>query len=131
MNLLLTTHRTRTDFTLDELVAVTADLLRETPFAQTRWKVTPVPDPYRTYTGTGNSFTVELTGAANGTHVLGNTDLMSAALGTGVRRDISSDPDLEVLMDAYGYTTPEPATLAFVAIGLASVVAARRRRRAA
>jgi hypothetical protein len=94
-------------------------------------KVTPVPDPYRTYTGTGNSFTVELTGAANGTHVLGNTDLMSAALGTGVRRDISSDPDLEVLMDAYGYTTPEPATLAFVAIGLASVVAARRRRRAA
>ena len=55
MNLLLTTHRTRTDFTLDELVAVTADLLRETPFAQTRWKVTAVPDPrtIRYYLSTG------------------------------------------------------------------------------
>ncbi|MEI7902283.1 MAG: MerR family transcriptional regulator [bacterium] len=55
MTLLLTTYRTRTDFTLDELVAVTGDLLRETPLAQTRWKVTPVPDPrtIRYYLATG------------------------------------------------------------------------------
>ena len=92
-------------------------------------KVTPVPDPYRTYTGT--DFTVELTGAADGTHIPDATpDLMNVGLAEGVRKDISSDPDLKVLMDAYGYTTPEPATLAFVAIGLASVVAARRRRAA-
>ena len=55
MTLLLTTYRSRTDFTLDELVAVTADLLRETALAQTRWKVAPVPDPrtVRYYLATG------------------------------------------------------------------------------
>jgi len=55
MTLLISTYRTRTDFTLDELVAVTGDLLRETPLAQTRWKVTPVPDPrtIRYYLATG------------------------------------------------------------------------------
>jgi hypothetical protein len=83
------------------------------------------PGSDRTYNG--NGFTVEITPASQGTHVLGNTDLMSVGLGPGVRRDISADPDLRVLADAYGYGVPEPATIALLAVGLGGAVAWRRR----
>jgi len=90
-------------------------------------KLTPGPGSDRTYNG--NGFTVEMTPASNGTHLVGySNDLMNATLGTGVRRDISDAPDLRILMDAYGYTTPEPATLVMLTIG--GLVAIRRRRAA-
>ena len=55
MTLLLTTYRTREDFTIDELVAVTGDLLRQAALLQARWKVTSVPDgrTIRYYSSTG------------------------------------------------------------------------------
>jgi len=91
-------------------------------------KLTDGPGSDRTYNGDG--FTVELTGASQGTHVLDSADLMSPTLGTGVRQDVSSDPDLRVLSDAYGYVTPEPATLALMAVGVVAGLVARRRRAA-
>ena len=91
--------------------------------------LTDGPGSNRTYNG--DSFTVEITPASQGTHVVGYAnDLMNAGLPAGVRRDISADPDLMILMDAYGYTTPEPATITLLVAGLAGVVAVRRRRAA-
>ena len=91
-------------------------------------KLTPGPGSDRTYNG--NGFTVEITPVGQGTHVLDSADLMSPTLGTGVRQDVSSDPDLRVLSDAYGYVTPEPATLALMAVGVVAGLVARRRRAA-
>lgn len=88
------------------------------------------PNADRTYTG--SDFTALITGANYGTHIPNaTTDLMNAGLGKEVRKDISADPDLKILMDAYNGYTPEPATLAMVAVGLAGALAARRRRAAA
>jgi DNA-binding transcriptional MerR regulator len=55
MSLLLTTYRKRTDFTIDELVAVAGDLLRQSAVTQTRWKVGQIPDvrTVRFYSSTG------------------------------------------------------------------------------
>lgn len=91
-------------------------------------KLTDGPGSNRTYNGDG--FTVELTGAGQGTHVTDSADLMSPTMGMGVRQDVSSDPDLRVLSDAYGYVTPEPATLALMAVGVVAGLVARRRRAA-
>jgi DNA-binding transcriptional MerR regulator len=44
MILLLKAFRGREDFTIDELVAVTRDLIRETAISQVRWKVSEYPD---------------------------------------------------------------------------------------
>ena len=55
MFLLLTTYRTRDDFTIDELVSTTADLIRQTALTQARYKVTQTPDirTVRYYSATG------------------------------------------------------------------------------
>ena len=44
MILLLKAFREREDFTIDELVVVTRDLIRETAISQVRWKVAEHPD---------------------------------------------------------------------------------------
>ena len=90
--------------------------------------LTAGPGSNRTYNGDG--FTVELTPQAQGTHVVGVSDLMNEQLAKGLRKPIS-DLDLQVLEDAYGYTIPEPTTLALLGPGFAVVVrrcAGRRRR---
>ncbi len=55
MTLLLTTYRKRDDFSMDELVAVVGDLIRQAALPQGRWKVTEMPDPrtVRYYMSTG------------------------------------------------------------------------------
>lgn len=44
MTLLLTTYRQRENLTMDELVAVVGDLIRQADLPQSRWKVTEAPD---------------------------------------------------------------------------------------
>ena len=55
MMLRLPTYRKRDDFTIDELVTVAGDLIRQAALSQSRWKVTEVPDArtVRYYMSTG------------------------------------------------------------------------------